>query len=223
MKWIKIALIFCLLAACAPLAATPPVTMLPTASRLVTPASKPSVTPYPTPTHRPVTPTIEPTATTLVPLATPSQFQKYYVDALRSRSYGGGEVKNKGIYGSNDFFTRFSINYPSDTLNIAGFMNVPNGPGPYPVIIILHGYSNPDEYNTLDYTTDVADDLATSGYIVVKPNLRNFIPSDKGDIMFRDGYAVDVLNLIALIHDNAGKPGLFADQQRVPTRSKQNA
>ena len=209
MKWTTIALIICLLMACA-LLPTPPSPTVPLASsRLATLTPKPSVTPIPPPTRRVAATTPQPADTATAPLPTPRPFQKYYIDYLRTLHYGAGEVKNKGIFGSNDFFTRYSIQYPSETLQIAGFMNVPNGPGPYPVIIVLHGYSNPDEYNTLDYTTDTADDLATKGYIVVKPNLRNFIPSDKGDAMFRAGYAIDVLNLIALIRENAGKPGLF--------------
>jgi dipeptidyl aminopeptidase/acylaminoacyl peptidase len=39
--------------------------------------------------------------------------------------------------------------------------------------------------------------------------LRNFPPSDKGDVLFRAGYAIDVLNMIALVRQNAGHPGLF--------------
>ena len=208
MKWTALALILCLLAACAPAPASPaPSATLPP-SPLPARTAKPSVTPYPTPTRAP-TWTPEPAATAAAVLATPDPFALYSMDALRARPYGGGDVINQGVYGSNETFTRYKIQYPSDNLKITGFMNVPAGKGPYPVIIALHGYSNPDEYNTLDYTTGFTDDMAGKGYIVVHPNLRNFLPSDKGDALFRNGYAIDVLNLLALIRSNAGKPGLF--------------
>jgi dienelactone hydrolase len=128
---------------------------------------------------------------------------------MRQRRYGGGDIDNLGTMGQTDGFARYSIGYPSDGLKIYGFVDVPFGNGPFPIIIALHGYVNPLEYQTLDYTADAADGLAREGYLVVHPNLRNFPPSDNGDVMFRAGYAVDVLNLIVLLQDKAGKPGLF--------------
>ena len=80
------------------------------------------------------------------------------------------------------------------------------------MIIMLHGYIQPDEYVTLDYTTRYADDLAQDGYIVLHPNLRNFPPSDSTERR-RDsntGYTIDVLNLLAYLREMAGKEGIFA-------------
>ncbi len=88
-----------------------------------------------------------------------------------------------------------------------GFLNVPRGEGPYPVVLVLHGYIEPDEYETLTYTTRYADALAAEGYLVLHPNYRNYPPSDPGPNSFRVGYAVDVMNLIALVQEQAGMPG----------------
>jgi dipeptidyl aminopeptidase/acylaminoacyl peptidase len=114
-------------------------------------------------------------------------------------------------------FTRDLITYPSDGLTIYGFMNVPVGEGPFPVIIVLHGYIPPARYQTLAYTTLYANVLAKEGYITIHPNLRNFPPSDDGPNQFRTGYAIDVLNLIALIRAQAGQPGPLerADPDRI--------
>ena len=60
----------------------------------------------------------------------------------------------------SDAFTRTLITYPSDGLTIYGFVNVPVGEGPFPVIIAVHGYVEPEVYSTLDYTTRYADGLA---------------------------------------------------------------
>jgi dipeptidyl aminopeptidase/acylaminoacyl peptidase len=93
-------------------------------------------------------------------------------------------------------------------LVIYGFMNVPKrGTPPYPVVIALHGYIDPGVYQTLDYTTGYADTLARAGFLVLHPNLRGYPPSDAGSDLFRVGMAIDVLNLIALIKEQAGKPG----------------
>jgi dienelactone hydrolase len=105
------------------------------------------------------------------------------------------------------FFTRYLVAYPSDGLTIYGFMNVPKGEGPYPVIIAIHGYIDPALYNTLDYTTGYADALARSGFLVIHPNLRGYLPSDDGPNLFRVGMAVDVLNLIGLVKNLGGQTG----------------
>jgi dipeptidyl aminopeptidase/acylaminoacyl peptidase len=86
-------------------------------------------------------------------------------------------------------------------------MNIPAGDGPFPVVIVNHGYVAPTGYNTLAYTTRYADALARAGYISVHPNYRNYPPSDEGPNAFRIGYAVDVLNLISIIREQAGNPG----------------
>ena len=137
-----------------------------------------------------------PTPTTIATLA---PYEPYTIDGLRQRTYGGGNIEIVELMEEKDSFSRYLIRYPSDGLMIYGFANVPRGEGPFPIIIVIHGYGNTADYQTLDYTTDAADILTEAGYIVVHPNLRNYPPSDKGDNLFRVGMAVDVLNLIALM------------------------
>jgi uncharacterized protein len=144
--------------------------------------------------------TTSPTPTTI---ATLGPHEKYTIDGLRQRTYGGGDVEVLELMEQKDSFVRYLIRYPSDGLMIYGFVNIPKGEGPFPIIIVIHGYGNTAEYQTLDYTTDAADRLTESGYIVIHPNLRNYPPSDKGDNLFRVGIAVDVLNLIALVRSES--------------------
>ena len=136
-------------------------------------------------------------------IATLAPYEQYTIEGLRKRTYGGGNVEVLELMEEKDSFTRYLIRYPSDGLMIYGFANIPKGEGPFPIIIVIHGYGNAAEYQTLDYTTDAADILTEAGYIVMHPNLRNYPPSDKGDNLFRVGIAVDVLNLISLIKSEA--------------------
>ena len=114
-------------------------------------------------------------------------------------------------------FTRYLIRYPSDGLNIYGFVNVPKGEGPFPLIIMIHGYAKPSEYSTLGYTTDLPVMFANNGYVVLHPNMRGYPPSDNGDNLYRVGLAVDILNLIALVKEQANLPGWLesADPTRI--------
>ena len=141
-----------------------------TSAPSATPTFPPTVAPTltSTPTHTPTslpteTPTATPTATatsTPTSTATPDPFAEFTVDGLTARSYGEGELQVEEVLNVTNAFTRTLITYPSDGLTIYGFMNVPKGEGPFPVVLVLHGYVNPARYNTLTYTTGYADTLA---------------------------------------------------------------
>lgn len=171
---------------------------IPSATVTIIPSDTPTTLPSPTPTNE-ATPSATPT---------PDPWTGLSIDSLTARTYGGGNLEIVETLAANSYFTRTLITYPSDGLNIYGFMNTPIvGEPPYPVVIALHGYINPEIYHTIDYTTRYADALAREGYLVIHPNLRGYPPSDEGDNLFRVGMAIDTLNLIALIKQQAGKPG----------------
>ena len=184
-------------------ATTPTPAIPPTAT------ARPAATPPPTATPTTV-PTATPTSTstpTAAPSPTPDPYFELTVSGLATRDYGGGELRVEDQLAVTTAFTRTLVTYPSDGLTIFGFMNVPQGQGPFPVVLVLHGYIDPAIYQTLAYTTRYADNLARAGYLVIHPNLRNFPPSDAGPDPFRVGTAADVLNLIGLIRHQGGQPG----------------
>jgi dipeptidyl aminopeptidase/acylaminoacyl peptidase len=192
------------------------VIILPTLMPLaLVPTRTPTAVPTPTPSNTTVPPTtptavLTPTpSTTPPPTPTPDPFAGWTIADLIARSYGGGQVQIVETMTEADSFTRYAIIYPSDGLTIYGFMNVPQGDGPFPVVLVLHGFINPANYSTLAYTTPYADALTRAGYLVIHPNYRNHPPSDTGSNPFRAGYAIDVLNLIALLQQQGGQPGLF--------------
>jgi dipeptidyl aminopeptidase/acylaminoacyl peptidase len=183
------------------------------------PSTTPTPIPFATPTQTAL-PTDTPTPTATSPptvTPTPEPYWEFSIEYLRGRNYGGGRIEIAETLGQNSAFTRHYFRYDSDGLNIYGFANLPHGKGPFPVILALHGYIDPEIYHTLDYTTHYADALASAGYLVLHPNLRGYPPSDEGDNLFRVGMAIDVLNLIALVEENSGKTGLLktADPKRI--------
>lgn len=139
--------------------------------------------------------------------ATPDPYAGYTIDELAARHYGGGALQIEAPLTANDAFVRTLVRYPSDGLRIYGCMDVPRGEGPFPVAIVLHGYIPPYRYHTVTYTVRYVDALARAGYIAIHPNLRGYPPSDDGENFFRTGFAADVLNLIAIIKEQAGRPG----------------
>jgi len=183
---------------------------------LFTPSPSPTQTLEPT-----LTPTINPLRTiapTLTPSPTPDPFNEMYIDSLASRTYGGGVLEDLGSLNSTSpQFSRRLFRYRSEGLNMFGFINIPNGDGPYPVILMLHGYVNPPEYATLDYSTRYADAFAEEGYMVLHPNLRGYAPSPAEENSLGIGDTVDTLNLLALVRQFSGTEGLLkkADASRI--------
>jgi len=158
--------------------------------------ASPTVTAFQVATSPTVTPTTDP-------------YAALTIAGLAERSYGGGHIIDLAILGSNSFFTRHLISYPSDGLTINGFADIPNGPGPFPVVLVLHGYVDTVGYQVETYTAGYAAAFASAGYIAIHPNYRNYPPSDSGPNDFRVGYAVDVLNLVAEVNAQATQPGLL--------------
>lgn len=156
------------------------------------PSSTPQPTAPPQPTDTPE-PTDTPSAT-----ATPDRLAALSIEALRARSYPGGPITIVRTLETTPAFTRTLIAYPSDGLRITGIMNIPSGAGPFPVLILNHGYVTPPSVSGT-YLRDYADYYASHGYITISPDYRGYGGSDDGENPFRIGYAIDVLNLVSSV------------------------
>ena len=166
------------------------------------------------PVAPPTATVVLPTATfvTLTPLPTPTlaPYEQYTIAYLGKRTYGGGKIEVVQKLAESKNFTSYSIRYPSDGLNIFGFMDIPRGNGPFPVILSVHGYAPAVNYDPFNPNQDFADFFADNGFIVIHPGLRNQPPSDKGDNLLRVGMTIDVMNLIALVKAQNDLPAELA-------------
>lgn len=192
-----------------PTAPPPAATALPTAAPPATGTPLPATSLVPTTASLVPTTAPSPTAVsspTVAPSPTADPYADLTIAALAGRAYGGGLLEITDTLETNDAFTRYEIKYPSDGLTIYGFMNVPNEGDNFPVVLMLHGYIDPDEYEIVPYTRRYADALAEAGYFVIHPNFRNYPPSDSGPDPYRIGYATDVLNLIAIVRRQSQDP-----------------
>ena len=200
------------------LATTSPTTVPATPTKTAVASATPTNTA--TPTASQTTPVTATETATVTP--TPDPYAPYSISAMAARAYGGGELEIVERMETNERFARYLISYPSDGITIYGFMNVPHEGSKFPVAIVLHGYINPAEYDTLAYTSRYADALADAGYFVLHPNLRGFPPSEEAaseeeaasddeassddDDAFRTGLAADVLNLMAIVREQSSDP-----------------
>lgn len=184
---------------------TPRFFITPTAAPTPPPSQTATATRAPSPT-----PTLTPTATSS-PTVTPTleAYQQYSVEYLRARAYTGSEIELVEVLEEHETFTKYSTRYQSDGLHIYAIANIPKREGILPVIITIHGYFYPADYEYLDSEFGVEDELARQGFITIHPTMRNYFPSENGDNLFRVGDAIDILNLIAVIKEQSGKAGLL--------------
>jgi dienelactone hydrolase len=176
------------------LATAAPPTLASTTTPTATRAGAIELTRTPTATTPRATSTLTPTRHPL-----PLDANALAIDTLRARKYGGDGIKVTRALFTNDAYSQALIEYFSDDLKITGTMNVPRGIGPFPVVILDHGYFKPAEYKTGDGTSRAADAFARHGYLTIAPDYRCHAGSQCGANPFYIGYAVDVLNLLAQI------------------------
>ncbi len=166
------------------------------------------VSPSPTTTLPPphvvietITPSPIPTLT-LTPSATPTTEELIFpftIDGLRQHNYQSGEIRIRKTLDENDFYTGYLIDYPSDGLTITGVMQIPKGDGPFPVIVMNHGFFSRSIYHSGDGTDRSSAYLAQHGYITLASDYRSWGESDIGASFFYSGLVIDVINLINAI------------------------
>ena len=123
----------------------------------------------------------------------------YTIEGLRQREYQSGEIHIRSTLDENDLYTSYLIDYPSDGLTITGVMQIPVGEGPFPVILMNHGFFARSVYNTGDGTDRSSVFLAERGYITLASDYRSWGASDEGESFFYSGLVIDVINLLNAI------------------------
>lgn len=135
--------------------------------------------------------------------------------ALMEKELAGSELTLGAVLAKSAAYTRYAITYKSGTLRISGIMNVPAGTGPFPVLILNHGFIDPKVYTQGRGLKREQDRLARAGYVVLHTDYRNHAASDddpENDVKLRLGYVEDVLNAV----DAVQKSELpFLDGERI--------
>lgn len=158
-------------------------------------------TPPPQAPMESMTPSPLPTLT-LTPSATPTIEQlifPYTIDGLRQRDFQSGKIHIRSTVDENESYKSYLIDYPSDGLTITGIMQIPLGEGPFPVIILNHGFFSRSVYNSGDGTDRASAFLAGHGYITLASDYRSWGDSDIGSSFFYSGLVTDVINLLNAI------------------------
>jgi dipeptidyl aminopeptidase/acylaminoacyl peptidase len=119
------------------------------------------------------------------------------LDTLANQKFNGSELKLiKKVAGANKY-SKYQISYLSEKLTISGVLYIPNGKGPFPGLVLGHGYIDPKIYKNGQGMKREQNYFAANGFIVLHTDYRNhaFGSKDKlSNIKFRMDYSIDVAN-----------------------------
>lgn len=102
-------------------------------------------------------------------------------------------------------YTRYAVSYRGGDQLITGVMNVPRGRGPFPIVVLAHGYIDPATYWSGQGFRREQDALARNGYVALHVDYRNHAGSSDdpdNDLTMRLGYAEDVLNAAVAVRSS---------------------
>lgn len=126
------------------------------------------------------------------------------LDAFASLRLEGTGLVLGNVLADNEAYTRYSIRYDSNGVGISGIMNIPKGPGPFPLLILNHGYIDPKVYTQGRGLKREQDYLARQGFAILHTDYRGHGPSDPNPdtTEIADGaigYSIDSANAILAV------------------------
>lgn len=152
------------------------------------------------PTARPETkaqpetePEPEPTET-LPPVDSPVSLPK-----LMREEFRAGRIQQGRVVAETDAYTRSEVTYRSGDVTVSGIMLRPRGPGPFPGVVLNHGYIDPAFYVTGQGLAREQDWLARAGFVVLHTDYRGHAASDPASPLEREsrlGYTRDAINAV---------------------------
>jgi len=139
--------------------------------------------------------------------------QRHRGDRLRL----GAVRERAAAYTSYDvtYRSRSTIPRGEKAYTISGVLNVPTGRGPFPAVVLAHGYIDPAYYVRGQGMTRERGYLAARGYLALHVDYRNHAESDDDPLFqtrMRLGYTADVINAVKALRNSDDVP---VDDERV--------
>lgn len=126
------------------------------------------------------------------------------IKGLASEKLEGGEFEVIRVLAENEWYTRYQVQYQSNGTEISGVFIIPKTGGPFPLLMLNHGYFPEDEYTLGRGLKREQDFFGLSNYAVLHSDYRGHAFSDANpdDRLLYDssfGYAMDVINGITAL------------------------
>ena len=124
--------------------------------------------------------------------------------ALQQKEYDGARLRLGAEVYSTATQRQYEVTYRGSGLTISGRIAIPEGEGPFPAIVLAHGYIDPAVYVNGQGMTREREWFADHGYIALHVDYRNHAGSDDTahrEADLRMGYTEDVINAVLALRD----------------------
>ena len=142
---------------------------------------------------------------------------------LAEQQHRGDRLRLGAVRERTPAYTSYDVTYRSrsttvrgpESYRISGVLNVPRGRGPFPAVVLAHGYIDPAFYTRGQGMTRERGYLAARGYVALHVDYRNHAESDDDplfQVRMRLGYTADVINAVKALRGSRDVP---VDDDRV--------
>jgi len=142
---------------------------------------------------------------------------------LAEQRHRGDRLRLGAVRERTAAYTSYDVTYRSrsttrkgeESYTISGVLNVPRGRGPFPAVVLAHGYIDPAVYVRGQGMTRERGYLAGRGYVALHVDYRNHAESDDDPLFqtrIRLGYTADVINAVKALRRS---PDVPVDDDRV--------
>jgi uncharacterized protein len=189
---------------------------MPVASPLATArpgaSAAPEVSAEPSVSSQPVSPPVSPQPApgeTLPPVR-----DELSLAALMREDFPPSRIERVAVESRTEAYLRYRVTYEAGDLTVSGVLLQPHGEGPFPGIVLNHGYIDPDVYRPGQGLAREQDRLARAGFAVLHTDYRGHASSDDPtepfDMESRLGYTRDAIHAVLALEQEP-----FVDPDRM--------
>ena len=136
---------------------------------------------------------------------------------LAEQRHRGDRLRLGAVRERTPEYTSYDVTYRSrsttrsgeESYIISGVLNIPSGRGPFPAVVLAHGYIDPAIYIRGQGMTRERGYLAARGYVALHVDYRNHAESDddpRFQLRMRLGYSADVINAVQALRSSPDVP-----------------
>lgn len=105
----------------------------------------------------------------------------YYIESLRARPTAAGPLTVGQQMLQGPGYTKYQMTWPSQGQTMTGTISMPSGSGPFPVVVVNHGFIPATRYWVGQDSGIFGDPMASHGFISVAPNWPGYSGSGPGE------------------------------------------
>ncbi|WP_206051867.1 alpha/beta hydrolase family protein [Nocardioides ferulae] len=133
----------------------------------------------------------------------PPVHHRVSLPALMREQVGAGRIRRTERLGGTDRWTSWAVTYTvggaAGGATVSGELLVPTGPGPFPAVVLAHGYIDPAIYTLGRGMSREQEWLASNGFVVLHTDYRGHAGSDPVGDLDRESRLAYTRDVIAAV------------------------